>query len=56
MTPAQRGALTLSLLILGAGLIVPALFTFSPDGVTLLGAIAWGFAFAASPRDKKEQS
>lgn len=56
MTPAQRGALTLGLLILGAGLIVPALFTYSPDGVTLLGAITWGFAYAASPRNKKEQS
>lgn len=56
MTPAQRGALTLALLILGAALIMPALFTLNPDGLTLLGAVAWGFAYAASPRDKKEQS
>lgn len=57
MKRATRGALTLALLILGTALIVPALFHFHPDGVTLLGAIAWGAAYAASPHhDKKEQS
>ena len=56
MTTARRGALTLGLLILGAGFIMPALFTLNPDGLTLLGAVAWGFAYAASPRHKKEQS
>lgn len=50
----RRGAATLTLLILGFALIVPTLFTFTCNGVTVLGAVAWFTAWAVSPHHIKE--